>query len=78
MRSDIEIERAGEDLHVTSQLHGIQSWMALPIDQEEREPDFVHYPANKLPEFERDGVTVRVIIGEAYGHRSPVPLWELF
>ena len=71
-RGIVHSERAGEDLNVTSRLHGIQSWMALPTDLEECEPAFVHYPAGELPEFDIAGVTVRVIIGEAYEHKSPV------
>jgi redox-sensitive bicupin YhaK (pirin superfamily) len=71
-RGIVHSERAGEDLDTTSRLHGIQSWMALPADQEECEPDFVHYAANALPELVKDGATVRVIIGHAYGKRSPV------
>ena len=68
----VHSERAGDDLDTTSRLHGIQSWMALPDDMQEIDPAFVHYPADDLPEFERDGVQVRVIIGEAFGHGSPV------
>jgi redox-sensitive bicupin YhaK (pirin superfamily) len=68
----VHSERAGEDLHKTSRLHGIQSWMALPTNLEERAPNFVHYPANELTALEIEGVTVRVIMGEAYGHVSPV------
>lgn len=68
----VHSERAGEDLNQTSRLHGIQSWLALPTNQEELDPAFVHYPANELSAFEFEGVTVRVIIGEAYGHVSPV------
>ncbi len=68
----VHSERAGSDLDVTSRLHGIQSWMALPEDKQEMDPAFVHYPAGDLPALERDGVSVRVIIGEAFGHESPV------
>jgi len=68
----VHSERAGDDLDTTSRLHGIQSWMALPGDKEEIEPAFAHYPAGDLPEFEVDGVVVRVIIGDAFGQRSPV------
>lgn len=68
----VHSERAGSDLDVTSRLHGIQSWMALPEDKQEIDPAFVHYPAGDLPALERDGVSVRVIIGEAFGHESPV------
>jgi redox-sensitive bicupin YhaK (pirin superfamily) len=71
-RGIVHSERAGEDLSITSKLHGIQSWMALPTDMEECEPAFVHYPAGELPELNIAGVNVRVIIGEAYEHNSPV------
>ena len=71
-RGIVHSERAGADLDTISRLHGIQSWMALPTDKEECEPEFVHHPASELPAFEVEGVAVRVIIGEAYGHRSPV------
>ncbi len=71
-RGIVHSERAGEDLHTTSRLHGIQSWMALPDGHEETDPAFVHYPASTLPELDVSGVTVRVIIGTAYGATSPV------
>lgn len=71
-RGIVHSERAGEDLDELSRLHGIQSWMALPENLQEIEPAFVHYPAAELPELDRDGVKVRVIIGEAFGVQSPV------
>jgi redox-sensitive bicupin YhaK (pirin superfamily) len=71
-RGIVHSERAGDDLDETSRLHGIQSWMALPDDEEEREPAFQLYPAADLPDIDRHGVSVRVIIGDAYGHASPV------
>ena len=75
-RGIVHSERAGEDLHKTSRLHGIQSWMALPANQEECDPGFVHYPADELTALEIDGVTVRVIMGEAYGLVSPVTTYS--
>ena len=68
----VHSERAGDDLDETSRLHGIQSWMALPDADEECGAAFEHYPADDLPDFEVNGVRVRVIIGDAYGHTSPV------
>ena len=68
----VHSERASEDLAITSRLHGIQSWLALPLDREEMEPSFVHYPATELPEVDVDGCIVRVIMGEAFGNASPV------
>ena len=71
-RGIVHSERAGDDLHRVSRLHGIQSWMALPLDDEECAPDFTHYPADSIPEFEHRGARIRVIIGSAFGRRSPV------
>ncbi|MDH3447804.1 MAG: pirin family protein [Gammaproteobacteria bacterium] len=71
-RGIVHSERAGADLDTASRLHGIQSWMALPLEQEECAPDFEHYPSTELPEFEQDGVSIRVIMGEAYRRESPV------
>lgn len=71
-RGIVHSERAGDDIDTTSRLHGIQSWMALPTDREEMEPAFVHHPSGDLPDVEVEGVGVRVIIGESYGHTSPV------
>jgi redox-sensitive bicupin YhaK (pirin superfamily) len=71
-RGIVHSERASDDLAVTSNLHGIQSWIALPLELEEMEPTFLHYPATSLPELAIDGCTVRVIMGSAYGQQSPV------
>jgi redox-sensitive bicupin YhaK (pirin superfamily) len=68
----VHSERASDDLAVTSRLHGIQSWIALPLELEEIEPTFLHYPATTLPELSIDGCRVRVIMGSAYGLQSPV------
>ena len=53
-------------------LHGIQTWVALPKSAEETEPSFHHHPANDLPEIHSDGVRLRLIVGAAFGLRSPV------
>jgi len=71
-RGIVHSERAGADLNTVSRLHGIQSWMALPSDGEEMAPAFEHVPADDLPQIDLDDVTIRVILGEAYGRRSPV------
>jgi redox-sensitive bicupin YhaK (pirin superfamily) len=71
-RGIVHSERASDDLAVTSRLHGIQSWIALPLELEEMEPSFLHYPASTLPTASLDGCTVRVIMGSAYGLQSPV------
>lgn len=53
-------------------MHGIQTWVALPKEHAETAPDFVHHPADTLPEFELGGASARVLAGTAFGHTSPV------
>lgn len=53
-------------------LHGLQLWCGLPAEHEETAPTFEHYPADVLPEVTRDGCTIRVLAGEAFGLVSPV------
>ena len=63
-----------EDRQIDKPMHGIQSWVALPVADEECEPDFVHHPAASLPQAEIGGVALRIIAGTAYGLTSPVVL----
>lgn len=51
--------------------HGLQLWVALPQGYEETEPLFEHHPARTLPELRKAGVTLRVLLGTAYGQRAP-------
>jgi redox-sensitive bicupin YhaK (pirin superfamily) len=53
-------------------LHGIQSWVALPREEEETAPEFIHYSRHDLPVFEEPGVFMRVLAGEAFGVNSGV------
>lgn len=53
-------------------LHGIQTWVALPLADEETEPGFEHWPASSLPQLRSGGVDIRIIAGEAFGMRAPV------
>jgi redox-sensitive bicupin YhaK (pirin superfamily) len=62
-----------------SELFGIQSWVALPLKDEESAPDFAHHGASELPVVEGEGKRVRLIAGSLYGARSPVrTLSEMF
>ena len=66
-------ERSGDEVRRRGgPLHGIQSWVALPIADEENAPRFDHHPAATLPQIERPGAALRVVAGTAYGARSPV------
>ncbi len=66
-------------------MHGLQAWVALPLDAEDAEPRFDHYDTADLPTLNEKGATGRIIAGEAYGKsaatktRSPLFYvhWEL-
>lgn len=72
----VHSERAGDDLDEHSLLHGIQSWIALPLEEEEREPAFRHFAAEELPDLTVEDVNVRIIMGEAFNERSPVTTYS--
>jgi redox-sensitive bicupin YhaK (pirin superfamily) len=72
-RGIVHSERTSpEQRAIGARLHGIQSWVALPLAAEETEPSFHHHPARELPELERDGVRMRLIAGSGWGAVSPV------
>ncbi len=75
-RGIVHSERAGDDLDEISHLHGIQSWIALSAEQQECEPAFVHYPPAELPQIDREGTSVRIIMGRAFGAGSPVTTYS--
>ena len=53
-----------------SRLYGLQTWIALPLAHEEDPPSFVHHA--RLPVVEREGVSLRVILGRFDDVVSPV------
>ena len=53
-------------------VHGIQAWVALPEEDEETDPAFVHYGRDALPTLDDEGVRMRLLAGEAFGARSNV------
>jgi redox-sensitive bicupin YhaK (pirin superfamily) len=67
---------AVRDADGCTRAHGIQTWIALPRAEEEREPSFAHHAAASLPRIERPGVILTVIAGTAYGERSPVDVFS--
>ncbi len=72
-RGIVHSERSGEAERARAKrLHGMQSWVALPLDEEEREPSFTHHPEEDLPVIEGDGAWLRLVAGCAYGKASPV------
>jgi redox-sensitive bicupin YhaK (pirin superfamily) len=72
-RGIVHSERSGPEPRRTgARLHGLQLWVALPEADEDAEPTFHHHPASTLPRVDREGVSIRVLAGEAYGVSSPV------
>jgi len=53
-------------------MHGIQSWVALPKDDEEMDPAFFHHEGADLPAWEETGIKGRLIAGEAEGMKAAV------
>jgi redox-sensitive bicupin YhaK (pirin superfamily) len=69
----VHSERTPPELRQTTGMaHGIQSWVALPTDDEECEPRFDHHPGATIPRASAAGVEMRVVAGTAYGATSPV------
>jgi redox-sensitive bicupin YhaK (pirin superfamily) len=70
-------ERTGPEVRARGhRLHGIQSWVGLPRADEEVAPSFQHVASADLPSAERDGVTLKIITGEAFGLKSPVKVFS--
>ena len=53
-------------------LYGMQTWLALPDDQEEVDPAFEHVDGTALPLVEGDGVSARVLMGTLWGKTAGV------
>jgi len=70
-------ERTPEYLrHKDKFLHGLQIWVALPKDLEFMDPEFSHIEQKDIPHWEENGVSYRLIAGEALGKKSPVPVYS--
>jgi redox-sensitive bicupin YhaK (pirin superfamily) len=72
-RGIVHSERTGpEERARGGRLHGVQTWVALPHEAEEADPDFQHVPGGELPSFEVGGSAVRLVLGRVHGRQSPV------
>lgn len=72
-RGIVHSERTPDDLRgVERRSHGLQLWVGLPSAHEEVEPSFRHTPASEIPEVVERDATVRVLVGEFAGRKSPV------
>lgn len=57
-------------------LHGLQIWVALPKELEEMEPNFTHVEKEDIPHWEQNGLSFKLIAGEAFGRKSAVPVYS--
>jgi redox-sensitive bicupin YhaK (pirin superfamily) len=57
-------------------LFGIQTWLALPESQEDVAPSFEHHGKEALPVIEGGGVSLRLILGTAYGQAAPATMFS--
>jgi redox-sensitive bicupin YhaK (pirin superfamily) len=73
-RGIVHSERTAPDHRAGGErLHGLQLWLAMPAADEEIDATFAHHDQAELPVVAGDGKIVRVVIGNLYGKRSPVP-----
>jgi redox-sensitive bicupin YhaK (pirin superfamily) len=72
-RGIVHSERTSPELKARgSRVFGLQTWVVLPAAHEETDPSFIHYEATELPVLKAEGKRVRLVVGEAWGIRSPV------
>jgi len=71
----VHSERTPERLRNSEKsLHGLQIWVAMPKELEQIEPSFHHISANEIPQWQEDDLSFKLIAGEAFGKKSPVPV----
>ncbi len=74
-RGIVHSERTPADrLGQRARMHGLQTWLALPLSAEEGDPSFQHAPKASLPLLDDTGVSGRLLLGEWAQLRSPVRL----
>lgn len=73
----VHSERTPEYLRSSEKmLHGFQIWVALPKELEKMEPSFVHIEENEIPHWTENGLSFKLIAGEAFGRKSGVPAYS--
>lgn len=73
----VHSERTPEYLrHSEKSLHGLQIWVALPKHLEQMAPNFYHASDHEIPHWTDNGISFKLIAGEAFGRKSPVPVYS--
>ncbi|MEG2313818.1 pirin family protein [Brevundimonas sp.] len=55
-------------------MHGMQAWVALPVEKEEIAPSFTHLGEDAQPTYENGGLFARLVAGEAFGAKAGTPV----
>ncbi len=61
-----------DDQIIARELHGLQTWVALPDDSADGPAGFQHAAAGEIPKVRQGGSTIRVAVGSGFGEVSPV------
>ncbi|MGH2563723.1 MAG: pirin family protein, partial [Ginsengibacter sp.] len=73
----VHSERTPEYLrHADKNMHGLQIWVALPKALEQMEPEFFHIDKDQIPAWKEGELAVKLVAGEAFGRKSPVPVYS--
>ena len=73
----VHSERTPEYLrHSSKTMHGLQIWVALPKELEEMQPEFFHIDKEQIPAWKQDNLQFKLVAGEAFGKKSPVPVFS--
>ncbi len=73
----VHSERTPEYLrHSDINMHGLQIWVALPKDREQMEPEFFHIEQQQIPAWTDGDIQFKLIAGEVFGRKSPVPVYS--
>ncbi|GAB1403350.1 pirin family protein [Lentimicrobium sp.] len=62
--------------HSAINMHGLQIWVALPKEQELMEPQFSHIEREQIPAWTEGDIQFKLVAGEAFGRKSPVPVFS--
>lgn len=73
----VHSERTPEYLrNAVINMHGLQIWVALPVELEQMEPAFSHVEEDQIPIWTEGDLQFKLVAGEAFGRRSPVPVFS--
>ena len=51
-------------------IHGLQFWVALPVEKEDMDPSFSHYEKAEIPEIATPTALIKLVAGSAFGKTS--------